>query len=128
MATSASKNELVPVSMPSDATRSMFLVASGFGIGALVVLAAFMVLIGVGTFGHNSVSPATPAAQSAANAPTSPGPAPKPAPNTAAPAVPNSATPAPETTGKAPAPANANTPRAQTKQQQEAPQSQPQPK
>ena len=98
--------------MPSHEPNALFLLASGFGIGALVILAAFTVLIGVGELGQHSVSPATPAAQSAANAPTAPGPAPKPAPNTAGPAVPS-------TTGQAPAPANPNTPQAPTAQQQQ---------
>ena len=87
--------------MPSEATRNMFLVAGGFGIGALVVLAGFAFLIGIGGIETQSVSPA---AQSAAHSPTSPGPAPQPAPATAGTAV--------ETTGKAPAPANPDTPRA----------------
>ncbi len=98
--------------MPASATGVLFLLASGFGIGALVVLAGFIFLVGIGDLGHNaSPSPATPAAQSAANAPAAPGPAPNPAPNTSGSAV-------PETTGKAPAPADAKTPRAPTQQQQ----------
>jgi hypothetical protein len=101
-------------SMPSDATRSMFLVVAGFGIGALVVLGAFTVLIGVGEISPHSVSPALPAAQSAANQPANPGPAPKPAPDTASPAAPK------ETTGSAPAPANPATPRSPTRAQQQA--------
>jgi len=96
------------IPMPSDATRSMFLVASGFGIGALAVLAGFMFLIGIGAVEHTAVSPATPAAQSAANSPTAPGPAPQPAPSA--------------TTGQAPAPANPDTPTAPTRNQpQQAP-------
>jgi hypothetical protein len=97
--------------MPAAATGTLFVLASGFGIGALVILAAFAFLIGVGELGQHASSPATPAAQSAANAPAAPGPAPKPAPNTAAPAVPS-------TTGQAPAPANPQTPKAPTAQQQ----------
>jgi hypothetical protein len=114
-------------SMPSDATRSMFLVAAGFGIGALIVLFGFVFLVGIGDLGHATISgpastaqssagaaaPATPAAKSAANAPAAPGPAPKPAPNTAAPVVPST------TTGQAPAPANPKTPRAPTSAQQQ---------
>jgi hypothetical protein len=96
--------------MAADATRTLFMLASGFGIGALVVLAGFIFLVGIGDLGHNAATPATPAAQSAANAPVAPGPAPKPAPNTAGSAV-------PETTGQAPAPANPATPKAPTQQQ-----------
>jgi hypothetical protein len=98
--------------MPASATGTLFVLASGFGIGALVILAAFAFLIGIGELGQHASSPATPAAQSAANAPAAPGPAPKPAPNTAAPAVPS-------TTGQAPAPANPQTPRAPTQQQKQ---------
>ena len=97
-------------SMPADATRSMFLVASGFGIGVILAVGAFAFLIGIGDLGHNPVSPATPAAQSAANAPTAPGPSPTPSPNTGA---------APQTTGQAPAPANPNTKAAPTQQQKQ---------
>lgn len=97
--------------MPAAATRNLFLWVSGFGIGALLVLAAFVFLIGVGEVGQHASSPATPAGQSAANAPVEPGPAPRPAPNTAAPVV-------PETTGQAPAPANPDTKRAPTASQQ----------
>jgi hypothetical protein len=99
--------------MPASATGILFLLASGFGIGALVVLAGFVFLVGIGDLGHNAnSSPATPAAQSAANAPAAPGPTPKPAPNTSGAAV-------PETTGQTPAPADAKTPRAPTEQQQQ---------
>jgi hypothetical protein len=94
--------------MSATATGTLFTLASGFGIGALVVLFGFLFLVGIGDIGHNAVTPAT---QSAANAPAAPGPAPKPAPNTAGPAV-------PETTGQAPAPANPSTPKAPTAQQQ----------
>jgi hypothetical protein len=94
--------------MSGNATRNLFLVAAGFGIGALVVLFGFVFLVGVGDLGSHATTPATPAAQSAANAPAAPGPAPKPAPDTATPAVPKS------TTGQAPAPANPSTPRAPT--------------
>jgi hypothetical protein len=97
-------------SMPASATATLFVLASGFGIGALVVLAGFIFLVGIGEFDHNTVTPTTPAAQSAANAPVAPGPAPKPAPNTAGSTV-------PETTGQAPAPANPATTRAPTQQQ-----------
>jgi hypothetical protein len=105
-------NQIDEQSMPANATQNLFLVASGFGIGALVILAAFTLLIGVGEFGQHAVTPATPAAQSAANAPAAPGPAPKPAPDTAAPVV-------PETTGHAPAPAQPTTKRAPTASQQQ---------
>jgi hypothetical protein len=60
--------------MPANATRNLFVWASGFGIGALLVLAAFVFLIGVGEVGQHANSPATPAGQSAANAPVAPGP------------------------------------------------------
>jgi hypothetical protein len=105
--------------MPANATRNLFVWASGFGIGALLVLAAFVFLIGVGEVGQHANSPATPAGQSAANAPVAPGPAPKPVQNTAVPAV-------PETTGSAPAPAQPSTPRAPTKEQQQQGQQPPQ--
>lgn len=99
-------------SMPADATRSMFLVASGFGIGVIVAIGAFVFLVGIGDIGHNAVSPSTPAAQSAANSPTAPGPSPTPSPNTAGSTV-------PQTSGQAPAPANRNTRAAPTQQQKQ---------
>jgi hypothetical protein len=95
--------------MPAGATGTLFLLASGFGIGALVILFAFVFLIGIGGVGHDT-SGTTPAAQSAATAPAAPGPAPNPAPNTGGSTV-------TETTGQAPAPANPNTPRAPTQGQ-----------
>ena len=98
--------------MPAGATGTLFVLASGFGIGALLVLFGFVFLIGIGGLGHNAVTPTTPAAQSAANSPAAPGPAPKPAPNTGGAAV-------PETTGQAPAPANPSTPKAPTAQEQQ---------
>jgi hypothetical protein len=98
-------------SMPAGATSTLFVLASGFGIGALLMLFAFVFLIGIGNLGHNAATPTnSPAAQSAATSPAAPGPAPKPAPNTASNTV-------PETTGQAPAPANPATPRAPTQQQ-----------
>jgi hypothetical protein len=97
--------------MPASATGTLFVLASGFGIGALIVLFGFVFLVGIGDLGHNAVTPITPAAQSAANAPAAPGPAPRPSPNTAGATV-------PETTGHAPAPANPSTPKAPTAQQQ----------
>ena len=105
--------KVVDPPMPASATGVLFLLASGFGIGALVVLGGFLFLVGIGDLGHNNnnPSPATPAGQSAANAPAAPGPAPNPAPSTSGPAV-------PETTGQAPAPANPATPRAATQGQQ----------
>ena len=96
-------------SMPARATGTLLVLASGFGIGALIVLFGFVFLVGIGDIGHNAVTPAT---QSAANAPAAPGPAPKPAPNTSGAAV-------PETNGQAPAPANSNTPKAPTAQEQQ---------
>lgn len=99
--------------MPGRATANLFIWASGFGIGALLILAAFVFLIGVGEMGQHA---ATPAGQSVANAPVAPGPAPKPAPNTSAPAVPSAQ--APSTTGQAPAPAGPGTQRAPTASQQ----------
>jgi hypothetical protein len=77
-----------PRSMPAEATRSLFLVAGGFGIGALVVLFGFVFLLGIGAVGHDPAS--TPAQMAAA--PATPGAAPRPAPQSA---------PA-ETTGQAP--------------------------
>lgn len=97
--------------MPAGATGTLFLLASGFGIGALVVLAGFVFLVGIGDLGQQTASGPTPAAQSAATAPASPGPAPNPAPNTGGGTV-------PETTGQAPAPANPNTPKAPTQGEQ----------
>jgi hypothetical protein len=88
--------------MPADSTRNIMLLTSGFGIGALVVLFGFLFLVGIGGIGHNSVSPETPAAKSAAVQPTAPGPAPNPAPQTST----------PQTTGQAPQPAQPSTPRA----------------
>src|SRR4029079_12533808 len=82
-------------SMPAGATGTLFVFAAGFGSASLIVLFGFVFLVVIGDIGHNAVTPAT---QSAANAPAAPGPAPKPVPNTAGAAV-------PETTGKAPAPA-----------------------
>ena len=92
-------------SMPAEATGTLFVLASGFGIGALVMLFGFLFLIGIGQVGHPTTS--GPAAQSAATAPAAPGPAPNPAPNTAGSTV-------PQTTGQAPAPANPDTPKAPT--------------
>src|SRR3954452_24180960 len=90
-------------SMPARATGTLFVLASGFGIGALVMLFGFVFLIGIGQVGQHSTS--GPAAQSAATAPAAPGPAPTPVPNTAGRAV-------PETTGQAPAAAKSGTPKA----------------
>ena len=100
--------------MPAGATGTLFLLASGFGIGALVILFGFVFLVGIGGLGHNTASGPTAAAQSAATAPAAPGPAPNPAPNTGGRTV-------PETTGQAPAPANPNTPKAPTQGQQKKP-------
>ena len=92
--------------MPAQATGMLFVLASGFGIGALVVLFGFLFLVGIGQVGHPTTS--GPAAQSAATAPAAPGPAPNPAGRTV-----------PETTGQAPAPANPSTSKAPTAQQQQ---------
>jgi hypothetical protein len=81
--------------MPSIATANLFVWASGFGLGAMVVLLGGVLLVGGGMLGHDPDQARTPAAQSAANAPTQPGPTPAP---TAAPAGAN----APSTTGQAP--------------------------
>ena len=62
--------------MPASATGTMFVLASGFGIGALVVLFGFLFLVGIGDIGHPTTSGPTAAAQSAATAPVAPGPAP----------------------------------------------------
>jgi hypothetical protein len=98
-------------SMPAAATGTLFVLASGFGIGALVILFAFVFLIGIGQVGHPGASGPTAAAQSAATEPAAPGPAPNPIPNTGGRTV-------PQTTGQAPAPANPGTPKAPTAQQQ----------
>ncbi len=42
--------------MPAGATGTLFLLASGFGIGALVILFGFVFLIGIGGVGHNTAS------------------------------------------------------------------------
>ena len=96
--------------MPAGATGTLFLLASGFGIGALVVLFGFVFLVGIGDLGHNATSGPTAATKSQATAPAAPGPAPNPSPNTAGRTV-------PQTTGQAPAPANPGTPRAPTQSQ-----------
>jgi hypothetical protein len=96
--------------MPAGATGTLFVLASGFGIGALAMLFGFVFLVGIGQLGHPATSGPTAAAQSAATAPVAPGPAPNPAPNTAGRTV-------PETTGQAPAPANPSTPKAPAAQQ-----------
>ena len=96
--------------MPASATGTLFLLASGFGIGALVILFGFVFLVGIGDLGHNATSGPTAAAQWASTAPAAPGPAPNPAPNTGGSTV-------PETTGRAPAPASADTPKAPTQGQ-----------
>jgi hypothetical protein len=96
--------------MPAGATGTLFLLASGFGIGAMVILFGFVFLVGIGEVGHPTVSGPSAASQSAATAPAAPGPAPNPAPNTAGRAV-------PQTTGQAPAPADPATPRAPTQNQ-----------
>ena len=57
-------------SMPAEATGTLFALASGFGIGALVMLFGFLFLIGIGQVGHPTTS--GPAAQSAATAPAAP--------------------------------------------------------
>ena len=80
--------------MPAEATRSLFLWASGFGIGALLVLGGFIFLVGVGTLGHDPAS--APAAQSAAQAPGTP------APRTPNPPQTTGQASQPETTGQAP--------------------------
>jgi hypothetical protein len=99
-------------SMPAGATGTLMVLASGFGIGALVILFAFVFLVGIGQIGHPTTSGPTAASQSAATAPVAPGPAPSPAPNTGGKT-------APQTTGQAPAPANPGTPKAPTAQQQQ---------
>jgi hypothetical protein len=97
--------------MPAQATGTLFVLASGFGIGALAMLFGFLFLIGIGQVGHPTGSGVSPAAQSAATEPVAPGPAPNPVPNTAGRTV-------PQTTGQAPAPANPSTQKAPTAQQQ----------
>src|ERR1051325_10379028 len=63
--------------MPADATRNLLLWASGFGAGAVIVLLGGVLLVGLGVLGHDSSTSKTPAAQSAANAPTKPRPNPQ---------------------------------------------------
>jgi hypothetical protein len=79
--------------MPASATRNLLLWASGFGAGAMIVLLGGVLLVDMGVWGHDAAASNTPAAQSAVNAPTQPGPNP---PQTNA-----SGTPVPETTGQA---------------------------
>jgi len=81
--------------MPAGATRTLMLWASGFGVGAMVVLLGGVLLVNMGVWGHDAGTSATPAGQSAANAPTQPGPNPQPS------AAPAGAS-APQTTGQAP--------------------------
>ena len=76
--------------MPSDATRNMFLVAAGFGIGALVVMVGFGVVLGLGGVEHGSPA-AAPTVQTSAATPAAPQ---QPAANASAPS-------APATTGQA---------------------------
>ena len=63
--------------MPANATRSLMLWASGFGAGAMIVLLGAVLLVNMGVWGHDAGASNTPAAQSAANAPTKPGPNPQ---------------------------------------------------
>jgi hypothetical protein len=85
--------------MPAEATRDLFLWVSGFGIGALLMLGAFIFLVGIGTLGHNPANP--PAAQSAAQAPGTPAPQTSNRQQTTG----QASQPAqPETTGQAPKP------------------------
>jgi hypothetical protein len=78
-------------SMPAAATRNLFIWASGFGVGAILILFAFVFLIGVGEMGRSTAPGPVAASQ----------PATAPAPNTAG-------RTAPETTGRAAAPASAS--------------------
>lgn len=66
--------------------------ASGFGAGAMIVLLGAVLLVNVGILGHDAGASNTPAAQSAANAPTKPGPNPQQTNPSGAP---------PQTTGQA---------------------------
>jgi hypothetical protein len=86
--------------MPAKATADLFVWASGFGLGAMVVLLGGVLLVGIGVLGHDPSQSRTPAAQSASSAPTQPGPNPTPS------AAPSGAS-APQTTGQAPAPSGA---------------------
>ena len=85
--------------MPANATRSLMLWASGFGIGAMVILLGGVLLVNMGVWGHDAGTSNTPAAQSAANSPTQPGPNPQQSNP--------SGTSAPQTTGQAPSPQSA---------------------
>jgi len=86
-------------SMPAAATRNLFIWASGFGVGAILILFAFVFLIGVGEMGRSTAPGPVAASQ----------PATAPAPNTAG-------RTAPETTGRAAAPASPDTPPAPAQQ------------
>ena len=68
-------------------------IAAGFGAGAMIVLLGGVLLVSMGVWGHDASASNTPAAQSAANAPTQPGPNPQ--------QTNPSGTPAPQTTGQA---------------------------
>jgi hypothetical protein len=85
--------------MPVEATRNLLLWASGFGAGAVIVLLGGVLLVNMGVWGHDAGASNTPAAQSAANAPTQPGPNPQ--------QTNPSGTPAPQTTGQAQPPQSA---------------------
>ena len=75
-------------SMPAGATGTLMVLASGFGIGALVILFAFVFLVGIGQIGHPTTSGPTAASQSAATAPVAPGPQRKRSPARVIPANP----------------------------------------
>ncbi|WP_068020378.1 hypothetical protein [Rhodoplanes sp. Z2-YC6860] len=85
--------------MPVNATRNLLLWASGFGAGAMIVLLGGVLLVNMGVWGHDAGASNTPAAQSAANAPTQPGPNPQQTNPSSTPAP--SGTPTPQTTGQA---------------------------
>jgi hypothetical protein len=86
--------------MPAEATRSLFLWASGFGVGALLVLGGFIFLVGIGTLGHDPAN--APAAQSAAQSPATPAPKTSSPSPTTSPSQTTGQAPQPETTGQAP--------------------------
>ncbi|MBX9846833.1 MAG: hypothetical protein K2Z80_33995 [Xanthobacteraceae bacterium] len=66
--------------VPDQAAGNLLLWASGFGLGAMVVLLGFVFLIGVNVMGQDALTPAgQPAAQSAGAPAQTTGRAPAPA-------------------------------------------------
>ena len=96
--------------MPASATGTLFVLASGFGIGALVIFAAFAFLIEIGDINQH----ASHAGGAIRRQRTGSAPAPRRSPLPTRQRQP--CRPPPD---KAPAPANPQTPKAPTAQQQQ---------